>query len=46
LAIAKGLSHQSHLGSEITLIDGKACPNPSEQFILGDNLTCALNQSD
>ena len=45
LAIAKGLSHQGNLCSEIALIDDKACPNTSEQFVLGDDLARAFNQN-
>jgi hypothetical protein len=46
LTIAKGLSQEAHLGSEITFVDGKAWPNTSEQFVLRDELARALNQND
>jgi hypothetical protein len=46
LAIAKGLSYERDLNSEITLNDGKASPDTSEQFLLADDLARALNQND
>ena len=45
-AIAKGLSHQCDLSSEVTLDDGSAWPDAGEQFVLGDDLARALDQDD
>src|ERR1700722_11491856 len=46
LAIAQGPSHKRDLSYEITLNGGKASPDTSEQFLLGDDLARALNQND
>ena len=46
MTIAKRLSHQGHLRLEISLIDREAWPDTGEQFVLGDELTGALSQSD